>query len=131
MIFKLTDFPNGFDAEQLRQALVKAHGSHFNLSTCSTEITLDEGLISMSSNERADVLQTCLDHLAIDWHKRHEIDAQITAIEQADPITPRALREFMLNTLAFAHVDVNSNPVFKRAAAMDSEIQKLRDVRPK
>lgn len=126
MIFAQADFPNGFDAEQLRQALVKAHGTHFNLSTCSTEITLDD-----TADDRDAVMQTCLAHFAIDWNKRKWLDAQINAIEQANPITPRALREFMLNTLAFAHVDVNSNPVFKRAAAMDAEIQQLRDVRAK
>lgn len=130
MIFKLTDFPNGFDAEQLRQALVKAHGAHFNLSTCSTEITLDNTLMPDESLQVV-VMQTCLDHFAIDWRKRKLIDFQINAIEQASPITARAMREFMLMVLAYAGTDANSNPAFKRAAAMDAEIQKLRDERPK
>lgn len=130
MIFTSPDFPNGFDADQLRQALLKAHGSHFNVATASHEVVLDDGMIGEVGVEREAVMQTCLEHFDIDWNKRHEVDAQITAIERANEITPRALREFMLNTLAFAHADVNANPVFKRAAEMDAEIQQLRRGRP-
>ncbi len=57
------------------------------------------------------------------------IDAQIRAGEAALPITHRALREFMLQILSFAHVSPNVNPKFAAIAALDAQIQALRSQR--
>lgn len=58
-----------------------------------------------------------------------QIDTQIKEAEGALPITPRALREFMLMVLAFAHVSPSVNPKFLEIAALDTTIQGLRGQR--
>lgn len=57
------------------------------------------------------------------------IDEAIAKAESAVPITPRALREFMLMVLQFAKVDPASNSAFAKVAALDAQVQALRGQR--
>lgn len=54
------------------------------------------------------------------------IDAQIATLEQANPITHRAMREFMLGTLAAFKQDPSVNPATARVARIEAEAAALR-----
>ena len=57
------------------------------------------------------------------------IDNQIAALEAANPITHRALREFILGTLAEFKLDPSQNPATAKVAQVEAEILALRSQR--
>lgn len=86
MIFITPDFPNGFNAEALRAALVAAHGDAFGLCTDQTQVLV-------GSQDPA-VRATCLAHFAIDWNA-----ANATAKQKADSIDQANAGDAMLVAL--------------------------------
>lgn len=76
------DFPNGFDAEALRQSLVANHGKNFQLGT-------SDGFVGLIIDETVDnevaIRATCAVHFAK------------TAIQRVDDIANTQVDSFFLN----------------------------------
>lgn len=89
MRFTPLDFPTGFDAEQLRLSLIATHGIAFDLQTSSTEVVLNDLLISAQGALPQLVDATCRTHFAIDWNAKHAAATSAAqSVDQANAADP-------------------------------------------
>lgn len=117
------------DPAALSVELITALGSNFGISTAGIEITTN---CKPDGEPDEAAFQAVLDAHILNATKRNAnkaLDKQIAELEAANPITHRALREFMLGSLLAAGIDPTANPATNRVLTVETAAALLRSKR--